>query len=116
MTDKVVVLVTCAKASEAQRIARALVEARLAACVNILQARVSSIYRWKSKVETAAEYLLFIKTARKSLPALRALVEPLHSYSVPEIIALPIVQGSAAYLRWLGESLRPERRHRTQAR
>ena len=107
MTDKVVVLVTCAKASEANRIARALVEARLAACVNILQARVSSIYRWKGKVEPAAEYLLVIKSARKSVAALRAVVERLHSYSVPEVIALPIVQGSPRYLRWLAQSLKP---------
>ncbi len=107
MTDKVVVLVTCGMAREADRIATELVKRRLAACVNVLEARVRSTYRWKGKVETAAEYLLLIKTSKSKLRALRATVERLHSYEVPEIIALPIVAGSPAYLRWLGECLRP---------
>ncbi|HEY4684002.1 MAG TPA: divalent-cation tolerance protein CutA [Candidatus Acidoferrales bacterium] len=105
MTDKVVVLVTCGKAAEAHRIARALVEGRLAACVNELAGRVRSVYRWKGKVETAAEYVLLIKTSRKLLAALRAEVERLHSYDVPEVVALPILAGSPQYLRWLEECL-----------
>ena len=105
MTDKCLVLVTCASASEARRIARALVEARLAACVNILPGTVASIYRWKGKVESAQERLLLIKTSRKRLAKLQAAVERLHSYDVPEFIALPIVAGSRAYLAWLDEVL-----------
>lgn len=105
-TDKVVALVTCGSAREAKRIARALVERRVAACVNVLGTPVRSTYRWRGEVETAAEYLLLIKTSRRKFRALRAEVEHLHSYDVPEIIALPIVEGSQAYLRWLGEGLR----------
>lgn len=108
MTDKVVVLVTCANAKEARRIARALVEARLAACVNVLEARVRSTYRWKGRVETASEHLLIVKSSRHRLEALRREVEHLHSYDVPEVIALPIVGGSPAYLRWLEECVRKE--------
>ena len=105
LTDQYVVLVTCANASEARRIARAVVEDRLAACVNILPGAVTSIYRWKGKVETARERLLLIKTSRKRLAKLQALVLRLHSYDVPEFIALPIVTGSRAYLAWIKESL-----------
>jgi periplasmic divalent cation tolerance protein len=101
--DQCVVLVTCGSAAEARRIARAVVEQRLAACVNILPGNITSIYRWKGKVETARERLLFIKTSRKRLPKLQAAVERLHSYKVPEFIALPIVAGSPAYLKWLEE-------------
>ena len=110
MTDKVVVLVTCGTPREAGRIAAELVRRRLAACVNVLEARVRSTYRWKGKVETAAECLLLIKSSRKLFPKLRAAVERLHSYEVPEVIALPIVEGSPAYLRWLGECLQPAAR------
>lgn len=105
MGDKVVVLVTCASAAEAKKIARAVVDARLAACVNILSSSVSSIYRWKGKVESAQEQLLLMKTSRKRLPKLREAVERLHSYKVPEFIALPIVAGSQSYLAWLEESV-----------
>ena len=103
LTDKVVVLVTCASAEEGKRIARAVVEARLAACVNILPGAVTSIYRWKGKVESAKERLLLIKTSRKNLAKLQAAVEELHSYDVPEFIALPIAAGSRAYLEWMDE-------------
>lgn len=106
MTNKLVVLVTCGTAAEAKRIAERLVERSLAACVNVLEARVRSTYRWKGKMETAAECLLLIKSSRQLLPALRAEVERLHSYEVPEVIALPIVEGSPAYLRWLSQCLR----------
>lgn len=115
MTDKVVVLVTCASVREARRIARRLVERRLAACVNVLQSTVRSTYRWKGKIETAAEHLLLIKTSRKHLPAARAEIERLHSYDVPEFIALPIAAGSPAYLRWLADCLRPAPRGRPRA-
>ena len=105
MTDKCLVLVTCASAAEAKRIARAVVEERLAACVNIFPGAVASIYRWKGKVESAQERLLLIKTSRKCLAKLQATVERLHSYDVPEFIALPIAAGSRAYLAWLEEVL-----------
>lgn len=106
MTDKVVVLVTCGSAKEARRIATALVEGKLAACVNIIDARVQSIYRWKGKVESAKEFLLVVKTSRRRLAALQKKIEQLHSYDVPEIIALPIVAGSRGYLAWIGDSVR----------
>jgi periplasmic divalent cation tolerance protein len=101
----VVVLVTCANLREAQRIADAAVAQRLAACANLLTAPVRSTYRWKGKVEQATEVLLLIKTSQHKLDALQALVKALHSYEVPEFIALPIVSGSAAYLIWLEDSL-----------
>jgi periplasmic divalent cation tolerance protein len=103
LTDKCVVLVTCGSLGEAKRVARAVVEARLAACVNILPGAFTSIYRWKGKVESASERLLLIKTSRKRLAKLQAEVERLHSYDVPEFIALPVVAGSRDYLAWLEE-------------
>jgi periplasmic divalent cation tolerance protein len=106
MTDKLTVLVTCASRAEAHRVARALVDARLAACVNILGVPVRSVYRWKNKVESATEHLLVIKSSRGRLAALEREVQRLHSYDVPEVIALPIAGGSRAYLRWLDECLR----------
>ena len=107
MTDKIVVLVTCGSLKEGRRIARALVEARLAACANVLPTSVESIYRWKGNVEAAKEFLLIIKTSRARLAALETAVKRLHSYDVPEIIALPIEKGSRDYLAWLAESVRP---------
>ncbi len=101
MTDKFVILVTCGSTAEAKRIASAVVEARLAACVNILPGSVTSIYRWKGKVETAQERLLLIKTSRKHLAKLQQAVERLHSYEVPEFIALPVAAGSRKYLAWM---------------
>ena len=112
MTDKVVVLVTSSSLVEAQRIARAVVDARLAACVNILPGAVRSIYRWKGKVESARERLLLIKTSRKRLARLRAAVERLHSYDVPEFIALPIAAGAPKYLAWLDECLKKSPREK----
>jgi periplasmic divalent cation tolerance protein len=100
-----VVLVTCGSHGEAQMIARRVVAERLAACVNVFESRIYSIYRWKGKVQNAREVLLIIKTSRRRLAALRREVERLHSYDVPEFIALPIAFGSPAYLRWLNESL-----------
>jgi periplasmic divalent cation tolerance protein len=102
----VVVMVTCGSHGEAHMIARHVVSERLAACVNVIESRVNSVYRWKGKVKHAREVLLIIKTSRRRLPKLRAEVERLHSYDVPEFIALPIAFGSPAYLRWIDESLR----------
>lgn len=102
-----VVLVTCGSLPEARRIARAVVHARLAACVNIVGAPVESIYRWKEKVERAREFLLVMKTTSPRLLALEREVKRLHSYDVPEFIALPISAGSRDYLAWLATSVKP---------
>jgi periplasmic divalent cation tolerance protein len=109
VTDKIIVLVTCGSAQEGRRIARRLVEQRLAACVNILEVPVHSIYRWKGNVESATETLLIIKSSRKRFAALQRAVKKLHSYDLPEIIALPVESGSLGYLAWIGESIRPSR-------
>jgi periplasmic divalent cation tolerance protein len=98
--EPILVLVTAASADEAARLARALVEERLAACVNIVPG-LRSIYRWQGRVEDAPEVLLLVKSVRPRLEALTARVRALHSYSVPEVIAVPIVGGSDAYLAWL---------------
>ena len=111
MTDKLVVLVTCRSTKEAERIARTLVETRLAACGNILLTPVRSIYRWKEKIESAREVLLVIKTSRRRFPKLEAAIKRLHGYEVPEIIALPITAGSESYLSWLAESVAPRKKH-----
>jgi periplasmic divalent cation tolerance protein len=114
MTDKIVVLVMCGSAKEARKIARALVDEKLAACVNILQAPVQSVYRWKGKVESAREVLLVIKTTRRRFAALQRAVRSLHSYDVPEIIALPIAAGSRDYLDWISDSVRAIRERVSQ--
>ena len=98
------VLVTVGSADEGDRLARALVEERLAACVNRVKS-VQSIYRWQGRVESGVEELLIVKTRRDLFPRVKERVQQLHSYSVPEIIALPIVEGSESYLRWLQEEL-----------
>lgn len=106
MTDKIVVMVTCGSLAEARKIARAVVEARLAACANVLGGPVQSIYRWKGKVETAKEVLLLVKSTRKRFSALEREIRRLHSYETPEIVAVTIVEGSKDYLRWIEESVR----------
>ena len=106
MTDKIVVLVTCESAKQARTIARALVEQRLAACGNVVEAPVRSIYRWKGKVESATEFLLILKSSRRRFGALESTVRKMHTYDVPEIIALPVMEGSRGYLEWISESVR----------
>lgn len=105
MTGKLLVFVTCADPPEARRIAQTLVNERLAACVNIHQGVVRSVYRWKGKVEQAREILLLIKTSSRLFSRLERRVSELHSYDTPEIIALPIVAGSHPYLAWISESV-----------
>jgi len=100
-----VVLITTKDSAEAERIAKQLVEEKLAACVNVLP-KISSTYRWKGKVVHASEALLLIKTSDEKLDGLIARVKELHSYEIPEILALPIERGSREYLKWLEESLR----------
>jgi periplasmic divalent cation tolerance protein len=106
MTDKIVVLSTCASAEEAERLARRVIDDRLAACVNVLSP-VRSFYRWKGEIEDSAEWLLIIKSTRDKFDALRAALESAHTYEVPEIIAIPIVEGSPNYLSWIDRELQP---------
>ena len=102
MQEFIVVYVTAGSPAEGDRIARALVDERLAACVNRI-VPVQSIYRWQGKLEQSEEQLLIIKTQRRLFAALEKRVRELHSYSVPEIVALPIIDGSQDYLQWLGD-------------
>ena len=104
-----VVLVTCGNLKEGRRIARSVVSAGLAACVNLMLNPVESMYTWKGKLEKAREYLLVMKTTAKRLPKLEEEVKRLHSYDVPEFIALPITAGSSAYLAWLREVVKSSR-------
>src|SRR2546421_7951332 len=99
--NKRIVLVTCPPLAPARKMARAVVQTRLAACVNLIHSPVESFYTWKGKLEKAGEYLLVMKTTAKQLPALENKVNRLHSYDVPEFIALPITEGSKKYLSWL---------------
>ena len=102
---KRIVLVTCPTLALARKIARAVVQKRLAACVNVVHSPVESFYTWKGNLESAREYLLVIKTTTKRLAELEREVLRLHSYDVPEFIALPVVAGSRAYLSWLRDSV-----------
>jgi periplasmic divalent cation tolerance protein len=104
MTDKIVVLTTCESEMLAEQLARHLVEHRVAACVNILP-KARSIYRWQEKIEDAGEWVLLIKSRRDLFTALLAEIQKIHTYEVPEVIALPIVEGSEAYLGWLDGQL-----------
>ncbi len=103
--DALVVLVTAPTAEEAAAIARALVEERLAACGNVVPG-IRSLYRWQGTVQDDAEALLLLKTTRRRLRALRARVLALHPYQVPEVLALPVEAGHAAYLDWIAASTR----------
>lgn len=107
MTDKIVILSTCATVEEAERLARLLVERRLAACVNVVTG-MRSYYRWQGSLESAEECLLVVKSSRELFAPLREALEQAHSYEVPEVIALPILDGSPAYLSWMGANLGTE--------
>ena len=108
-----IVLVTCGTLAEGRRIARRVVSKRLAACVNIVLSPVESFYTWKGKLEKAREYLLVMKTTAKRVVELEKEVKRLHSYDVPEFIALPITEGSAEYLSWLDDCLtKPRQNHK----
>ena len=104
MSDRVVALSTAGTAEDAERIARALVERRLAACVNVVPG-VVSVYRWKGEVCRDEERLLVIKTRAERLPALREALVGLHPYELPELVALPIEAGHGPYLAWLDDSV-----------
>jgi periplasmic divalent cation tolerance protein len=105
MTDKQVLLTTAGSEDEAGRIAAALVERRLAACVNIVP-RIRSVYRWQDKIESSEEWLLIIKTSAERVAELQAAIRELHSYELPECIALKIEDGSPEYLKWLADSVK----------
>ena len=99
------VLTNVPDAAVAEKLAHALIEARAAACVNVLPA-VRSVYRWQGAVETAAEMPLLIKTTADAYPRVEAILRECHPYALPEIIALPIECGLAAYLAWLDTETR----------
>ena len=106
MSEQKIVLTTAGSQEEARKIGHALVERRLAACVNILPS-IESVYRWKEKVETAQEWMLVIKTTGTAFQQVRAVIGELHSYELPECVLLAIENGSAEYLQWITDSVRP---------
>jgi periplasmic divalent cation tolerance protein len=106
-SEYAIVLTTLPASADAAAMARALVDGRLAACVNLLPP-MESIYRWQGRVEHETERQLVIKTSRDRIDALRGRLHTLHPYDVPEFVVLPIVDGSGAYLRWIGESTRED--------
>lgn len=101
----IVILVTAKDKQEAQKISAALIKAKLAACVNIVD-KVDSIFFWERKVQKAKESLLIIKSTRAKFTRVTKLIKSLHSYKVPEIIGLPIISGDRPYLRWIDAALR----------
>jgi periplasmic divalent cation tolerance protein len=105
MQPQKLVLTTAGSKEEAQRIARALVERRLAACVNVT-GPIESVYRWQEKVENAEEWLLLIKTTAAVVAQVRGLIGELHSYELPECLEFPIESGSAAYLKWIEDNVK----------
>jgi periplasmic divalent cation tolerance protein len=105
MSDKTLVISTAGSKEEASRIANALVEAQLAACVNIV-GPIESVYRWQNKVESAPEFLLLIKTTTSRSAAVFARIRELHSYDLPEAIEIRIEGGSADYLKWIADSVK----------
>jgi len=107
MTDKILVLTTCDSAEEAGRIARALVESKLAACVAVTPG-IRSVYRWEGAIEAHEEWALTIKSRAELFDALSAELSRLHSYSTPEILALPVFAGGAEYLKWMDAELQVE--------
>jgi periplasmic divalent cation tolerance protein len=104
MTDKRLVLTTASSLEESKKIAHELVGRRLAACVNIIP-KIESVYRWQGEVEEAQEFLLLIKTTEAASARVREAIEQIHSYDIPECIALSVEEGSLPYLKWIDESV-----------
>ncbi len=102
MNAPILAISTCGSAEEARKIAQAVTEECLAACVNIVPG-ITSVYRWKGEVEEAQEFLLIIKTRTRLVPDLQQRLQELHSYEVPELITVPVTGGLPAYLAWIGE-------------
>ena len=105
VSNPIVVFVTCGSEKEALKIAHTLVKERLAACVTLVSP-IRSIYRWEGKIWDENEWLLVIKTRKQRFRALEKKVKTLHSYDVPEIISLPILDGSSSYLNWIKKNTR----------
>ncbi len=105
MTDKIVILVTAANRRECLKIANHLVEARLAACVNITPG-IESLYRWEGKLNRDKEFLMLIKSTRGLFPEIKREISRIHSYHTPEIICLPVIDGSRNYLQWVSDSVK----------
>jgi periplasmic divalent cation tolerance protein len=105
VTDKVVILVTTASLREAKQIAKHLVDQKLAACVNV-SPPIRSVFRWEGKIADNKEYQLFIKSTRGLFPEIKTAISKIHSYHTPEIICLPIIDGSRNYLQWVGDSVK----------
>jgi periplasmic divalent cation tolerance protein len=105
MTDKIVILSTCAGEEEAEKLSRLLLDDRLAACVNVIRP-MRSYYHWKGAIETADECLLIIKSSRELFDSVRQVLEKAHSYEVPEVLALPVVDGAKNYINWLEANLK----------
>jgi periplasmic divalent cation tolerance protein len=103
--DRIIILITAGSEEEAHKIAKLVVNQKKAACVNIVP-RVNSLFRWKGKIDSARESLLLVKTRASLLSEIVSLVKEVHSYEVPEIIALPIIGGSEEYLKWLDSACR----------
>ncbi len=104
MTDFIQVTTTTETAEDARRIAEVLVESRLAACVQV-SGPISSTYRWQGKIETASEWRCVVKTRRDLYDRVEGAIRDAHPYDVPEVLATPIIAGSAAYLRWLDDEV-----------
>ena len=101
----IVILITCANRREAERIARQLVKQKLVACVNVID-KIKSIFWWQNKIDSASEVLLIAKSKKSMMTKVIKQVKSLHSYQVPEVIALPIVAGNKDYINWINESIR----------
>ncbi len=108
MTDVIQVVTTLPNRDDAQRIASALVERRLAACAQVTCGPIRSTYRWKGKVESAAEWQCVIKTRRELFAAVEAAIRGMHPYEVPEILAIPVLEGRADYLAWVRDETQPD--------
>ncbi len=100
MSEKIIVFSNCGSQEEARRVARALVDTRVCACVNIIPG-IQSIYRWQGSIQQEAEWMLIIKTTRELFDRLSAELRKNHSYEIPEVIAIPIVEGNPDYLKWI---------------
>ena len=105
--EAVVIYITAPNEVEAAKIAKALVEEHLAGCVNIIR-DIRSIYAWKGKIEDEKEVLMIVKTRRKLFASLQARVLELHPYTIPEIIATPIIDGAEEYIKWLEDATQPD--------
>jgi periplasmic divalent cation tolerance protein len=107
VSEAIIVMVTCGSGPEAEEIANQLLKERLVACVNIA-GRIRSLYHWQGAVARESESLLLMKTTRERFEALSRRIKELHSYKVPEIIAMPVIVGNPDYLDWIRESTEPE--------